>query len=211
MVPFLLLACAPDPGAGKPAAVIVAPGPEPAAPAPAPDAGDELAAPPLPGLSLAVDAAGSQIRAVGAKITATHPIDFPEFEGLVALDGDTVTAVSFAVAMASLRADPPKLAAHLKKEDFFDVDRFPTATFRSTSIAPKAGAAATHDVVGDLTVHGRTQRLAFPATITVTPEVVTAKAEFSIDRRDFGVVYPGKPDDLVKDGVLMQIELRASR
>ena len=45
---------------------------------------------------------------------------------------------------------------------------------------------------------------------TVKPLVVLEVAEFVIDRKDFGVVYPGRPDDLIKDNVRLTIELVAA-
>ena len=208
LVLALLTACAPDPGAGKPKAVVQDPPAEPLRPA-APETPAATDAGPIE--SLTVDTARSKIEALGAKITATHPIVFHQYNGKVALSGDTVSAVSFEVQMDSLESDDPKLTKHLKNEDFFDVPKFPTSTFTSASIT--AGAqepGATHTVTGDFTIHGVTKRIAFPATISVQGKEVTARAEFVINRKDFGVVYPGRPDDLVQDNVRMTIQLVAA-
>lgn len=196
-----LVACVADVGEGHVAATVEeAPAPA-AAPVEAPT-----------GTALAVDPARSSLRALGAKITATHPIDFPRFTGSVTVDGDTVTGIAFEVDMASLESDHPKLTSHLKNADFFDVGRFPKATFRSTEISAGATeAGATHTVKGDLTIRGTTKRVGFPATVTVAPGEVEARTEFVIDRKDFGVVYPGKPDDLVQDNVRMTIAFVAPR
>ena len=37
------------------------------------------------------------------------------------------------------------------------------------------------------------------------------KAEFTINRKDFGILYAGMPDDLIKDDVLLKIDLRIPR
>ncbi|MCB9689349.1 MAG: YceI family protein [Alphaproteobacteria bacterium] len=207
-----MLACAPDPGADKPKAEVVeAPAP-PAAPAPAPDPGGALTAPTITAPTvLAVDPGRSELGALGAKVTATHPIVFHDFVGAVGMDGDQVTTLSFAVDMRTLEADKPKLTGHLKNEDFFDVEKFPTATFTAVSLAPSTEAGATHQVTGDLTIHGTTKRVAFPATVAVGATEVTASTEFVIDRKDFGVVYPGKPDDLIKDNVVLKVRFTAPR
>jgi hypothetical protein len=36
------------------------------------------------------------------------------------------------------------------------------------------------------------------------------KSEFDINRKDFGIVYPGKPDDLIRDEVVIRLDLKAT-
>ncbi|MEQ1566667.1 MAG: YceI family protein [Myxococcota bacterium] len=209
MLTLMWLACAPDPGEGKPKAEVVAVDPAPvAAPAAAPQGG--LPVPAVAGTPLKLDRAKSRVDAVGAKITATHPIVFHTFDGVVGVEGDVVKGVAFAVEVASLEADKPKLTTHLKDADFLDAPTYPHATFASTEITA-GGEGGTHTVTGDLTIHGKTLRVTFPATIAVGAAEVSAKTEFTIDRQDFGVTYPGRPDDLVKDNVVLKIDLVAPR
>lgn len=212
-----LAACAQSPGEGKPKAEVsdVPAAEQPAATAMAVSGAAEAGLP-VPKIDAAtvldVDRSQSKLGALGAKITAQHPIVFHKYDGKVGIDGDRVTAVAFAADVASLESDHPKLTQHLKAEDFLDVGRFPHATFASTEV--KEGAAtegATHTVTGDLTIRGQTKRVTFPAAVQVGADRVTATSEFVIDRQDFGVTYPGKPDDLVKDEVLMQIAFVAPR
>jgi len=47
--------------------------------------------------------------------------------------------------------------------------------------------------------------------VTVSPSEVTATAEFVINRREFGIVYAGMPDNLIRDDVAMHLRLRAPR
>lgn len=207
-----MLACAPDPGAGKPKAEVVETPTQPAPAAPSPETAQELVAPAVTApVVLAVDAERSQLSALGAKVSATHPIRFHDFAGSVGMDGEVVTALSFAVDMRTLEADKPKLTSHLKNEDFFDVERFPISTFTAVSLEPSSEAGSTHRVTGDLTIHGVSRRVVFPATIAVSGDEVTANTEFVIDRRDFGVVYPGKPDDLIQDSVALEVRFTARR
>jgi len=53
--------------------------------------------------------------------------------------------------------------------------------------------------------------ISFPATIQVSPDSVSANAEFSINRKDFGINYPGKADDLIRDGVVIKLTIKAPR
>lgn len=194
-----LVACVEDVGEGKSKAVIEAP------------AGAEAqVAAPVAGKSLPIDSAKSQVGALAAKVTAKHPITFPTFTGALTVDGDALTGVSFDVETASLFADVERLTTHLRAPDFFDVATFPTATFRSTGVVV-GGEGGTHTVTGDLTIHGTTKRLSFPATVQASADSVTAKAEFVVDRRDFGMVYAGKADDLIQDNVVITVQAFASR
>ena len=159
--------------------------------------------------SLAINPSNSKIEFVGAKVTASHPGGFTDFAGKVDLaEPIEQSRISVTIQTASLFADKDKLTKHLKSPDFFDVGKFPTATFESTEIK-KEGAG--HIISGDLTLHGVTQRISFPATVTATDSKVEANAEFSINRKDFGITYPGMPDDLIRDLVVIKLSLELPR
>lgn len=206
----LLAACAADVGDGKAVATVAE---VPASTAPATPVAEGFTVPALSAAKLLdVDVAHSKLGALGAKITAQHPIVFHEFAGKVGMDGEAVTGVAFTAKIASLEADQERLTGHLKKPDFLDAAAFPYATFASTEV--KVGSdqpAFTHTVTGDLTIHGKTMRVTFPAAISVDATQVGAKTEFVINRQDFGVTYPGKPDDLVQDNVVLQVSFVAPR
>jgi polyisoprenoid-binding protein YceI len=199
----LLFACASDPGAGKPAAKIENP--------PA-QVSNRVAPTPPPGTPLTLDLPRSSVKAVGAKITGSHDISFSDYSGSITLDGEALKSLSITVQISSLKTDSEKLTNHLKSPDFFDIAIHPTATFTATSIKPGSEVAGmTHTITGDMTIRGTTKSVSFPAAVTVTPAEISAIAEFSINRQDFGVIYPGKPDDLIQDSVLLQVTLVAVR
>ncbi|MGB5368484.1 MAG: YceI family protein [Polyangiales bacterium] len=159
--------------------------------------------------SLAISPSNSKIGFVGAKVTASHVGGFTDFSGKLDV-GDPIetSTIELTIQTASLFADKEKLTKHLKSPDFFDVGKFPTATFRSTEIT-KDGAG--HKISGDLMLHGVTKRISFPATISATDSEVRANAEFSINRQDFGIAYPGMPDDLIRDLVVIKLSLNLPR
>jgi polyisoprenoid-binding protein YceI len=159
--------------------------------------------------SLAINPSNSKIEFVGAKVTASHVGGFSDFSGTVDL-GDPIetSTIDLTIQTDSLFADKEKLTKHLKSPDFFDVGKFPTATFRSAEIK-KDGAG--HTISGDLTLHGVTKRISFPATISATDSEVSANGEFSINRQDFGIAYPGMPDDLIRDLVVIKLSLKLPR
>jgi polyisoprenoid-binding protein YceI len=115
------------------------------------------------------------------------------------------------ITMNSVFTEPEKLLKHLKSDDFYDVARFPTASFVSSGVKAGAAPPATHTVSGVLTLRGASRALSFPATIQANAEAVSVKAEFAIKRKDFGIVYPGKPDDLIADDVLIRLDVNAKK
>ena len=156
---------------------------------------------------------GSKIEFEGAKITGKHQGSFAAFRGSIGLvDNDpTKSNVTAEIDILSLAVDPAKLSAHLKSADFFNAEQFPKAKFASTSLKAGGVNGATHTVTGNLELHGVSRAITFPATIKVESDQVSVDAEFAINRKDFAIVYPGKPDDLIKDEVLMKLSLRAKK
>ena len=157
--------------------------------------------------------AASKIEFVGAKVTRKHDGAFNVFSGALDLvDGDpTKSNVSVEIATASLTADDPKLTSHLKSADLLDVEKFPKATFASTAIQTGGESGATHTVTGNFSLHGVTKSITFPVKVKVAAQAVDVDAEFAINRKDFGVVYPGMPDDLIKDDVLIKLKLHGMK
>ncbi|TDI48218.1 MAG: YceI family protein [Acidobacteria bacterium] len=152
---------------------------------------------------------GSAIGFIGSKITGQHDGGFTGFEGQINLvDGDPAKSqVHISIDTTTLWADNEKLTGHLKSADFFDVANFPTATFTSTEIVAEDDG---YKVTGTLDLHGVTRTISFPAAITVSPDGVTVKAEFYIMRFDFDIVYSGKTDDLIRDEVVIKLDLAAT-
>jgi len=152
--------------------------------------------------------AESTIGFVGSKVTGSHNGGFKNFAGkLNVASGKLVGTPQIKIATGSLWTDNDRLTGHLKSPDFFDVATFPVATFTATSTEP---AGAQHNVTGNLDLHGVTKSVSFPATIQIADAAVTVKAEFAINRKDFNINYPGKPNDLIRDNVVIKLDLKAS-
>ena len=160
--------------------------------------------------TLAFSNDGSSVEWTGSKVTGSHDGGFREFAGTLNVDGGgNVSQVRLTVQTASLFADNDDLAEHLKSDDFFGVEAHPTALFETSSISAGADGDATHTVTGNLTLHGETKAIRFPATIRTEGADVRAEAEFSIDRKDYGLTYPGLPDDLIRDNVVIRFNILA--
>ena len=176
--------------------------------------------------------ADSSVGFVGSKVTGSHEGGFETVEGTITLVGGdpAQSSVDVTIDTTSVWSDNDDLTGHLMNEDFFEVETYPTSTFTSTSIvasdattADEAGdgevasddtsdEAATDDtytITGNLTLRGVTKQIAFPATIAVSEGGVHAQAEFSIKRFDFNIVYKGRADDLIRDDVLIKLDLKA--
>lgn len=165
-------------------------------------------------VKLDFDETSSKIEWVGSKVTGKHEGGFRRFRGTVSLVDGAIekSSVTVDIDIDSLYSDRDKLVAHLKSADFFEVAKFPKATFASTEVKWGGDKGATHTVTGNLTLHGVTKSITFPATIRATPGGgIDVDAEFSINRKDFGIVYAGKPDDLIRDDVLIKLTIRSQK
>jgi polyisoprenoid-binding protein YceI len=171
-----------------------------APPAEAPPAAEAPAAPAAaaeaPAGAWKMDAT-STIEWVGAKVTKDHPGGFKVLNGHASVADGKISAATVVIDLNSLFSDNEKLTGHLKDADFFDVAKFPASTFTVTSV--DAGT-----VKGNLDLHGVQKEISFPATVEVTEAGARIQAEFTLNRKDFGIAYAGKPDDLIRDEVLVK-------
>lgn len=119
---------------------------------------------------------------------------FAKVEGEVLLDTADLTksSVSVTIPVDSLRTDVPKFDEHLRSGDFFDLARFPTATFKSTTVE-RAGDNKLK-VTGDLTIHGVTKSTVLDVTVNKIGDHPMAKkpaagfdAVTTVKRSDFGM------------------------
>jgi polyisoprenoid-binding protein YceI len=121
--------------------------------------------------------------------------EIPDVTGTVTYDEGNpgATSIDVTVKLDSLTTRQDQRDAHLKSGDFFELDKFPTMTYKSTLVA-KTGDD-TFSIEGDLTLRGVTKSV--PLAAEVSDEVpspfggfkvgVTAKGV--LNREDFGIVY----------------------
>ncbi len=151
----------------------------------------------------------SKIEFTGSKVTGKHDGGFKTFTGhFTVQDGKPVgNDHKVVIDMNSTWSDADKLTEHLKNADFFDVEKFPESTFDVTTLTP--GENGNYTVAGNFTLHGVTKNISFPATVSQDGDAVKIKAEFDINRKDFDIVYTGKADDLIRDEVVIRLDLEA--
>lgn len=114
------------------------------------------------------------------------------------------STVDVTLPLSNLDTHVPALDKHLKEADFFDADKFPTITFKSTSVQSLGGKH--YKVTGDLTVHGVTKPVVLNATLNnVGPHPMTGaqsigfNATGTLKRSDFGLgAYVPKVSDEIQ-------------
>lgn len=105
-----------------------------------------------------------------------------------------------------------KLVGHLNSDDFFSVATHPTSTFVIASVTPSA-TEGEYDVKGNLTIKGITKEESIVAKIVTEGDVVTATANFNIDRTKYGVQYgssnffEGLGDKAIKDEFNLDVKV----
>ena len=154
-------------------------------------------------------------------------------EGSLSVEGGNITAGNFTMDMNTLACtdDMPEdkiayLIGHLRGEEFFLVDSFPTAKFEVTGCEAKAEGDNTHVMSGNLTIKDVTKNISFPAKVTVSENNVTASGSVTINRLDWNVMYDNDEIEMmstvegweakVKNGVVgkdveIGIEISASK
>ena len=112
-----------------------------------------------------------------------------------------------------LDADPDskaKLDGHLKAPDFLDVEKYPTASFEITGVKAVEGGDYNSEISGNLDFRGTPKNVTFKANVAVVDNIVTIKSEeFGINRKDFGITFTGGGGSIIKDEVLLQVDLTA--
>jgi polyisoprenoid-binding protein YceI len=205
----IFLAACEDPSANKPKATTT----ESTTNANAATANTGTAIAPKQGETLAINNENSKVSFVGSKVTGKHDGGFNKFTGTINLvDGKPEeSSVNVEIDVASVYTDTDALTKHLQTGDFFDVANHPKATFASTKIVSDGGGADGYTITGDLELRGIKKSVTFPATIKVGYSIVEVSSEFSINRKDFNILYAGKADDLIRDNVVMKLDLKAPR
>lgn len=133
----------------------------------------------------------TKIEWVGTKPGGQHVGSFGQFSGSFDVASGKLTVE---IQTPSLTSDNNNLTNHLKSPDFFNVRKYPKATFTATRLEAKGDGEWTHAVTGDLTLLGKKKTISFPAKV----EGKSLTSKFTIDRTHFGMNYgQGKVDNAV--------------
>jgi polyisoprenoid-binding protein YceI len=119
---------------------------------------------------------------------------FSDFDGTLMYveDRPERSTVSVVIAANSINTNNAQRDRHLRSPDFFDVQKYPYITFRSTSVR-RTGAGAVLE--GDLTMHGVTERVAIPVAVVKPPTLdawrnkrLTLEGRVHLSRKRFGIL-----------------------
>lgn len=145
---------------------------------------------------------------------------FDDFSGAITVvpGKPSESSVEFAIKTASINTANTGRDNHLRSADFFDAEKHPEITFKSTKIAPVD--ADTFNVTGIFTMHGTARELTIPVDFggTVTDARGTEKAGFSLtsklNRKDYGIVWNQTLDSgtmVLGDEVEITVNLEANK
>ena len=153
----------------------------------------------------------STIGFTGSKVTGSHEGGFKSFTGSFSLENEQLVGENnqIVIHMDSLWSDNDRLTGHLKSPDFFEVETYPESSFKLGDLL-KGPDETSYTLTGDFTLHGVTRRITFPANITQEGDNIRLKSEFVIMRKDYGIVYPGRANDLIRDEVVIRLDMIAA-
>lgn len=140
---------------------------------------------------------------------------FTDFTGTINWNKDNPSAskISFEVKTNSVNTDNTKRDDHLRGEDFFDVAKFPTMKFESTSVEHLGEERYT--VKGKLTAHGVTKTISVPVSVKGPidafnngEESIGFRTSFKINRIDYGIGagWKGGSDSVVGHDVFITVQ-----
>lgn len=146
----------------------------------------------------------------GYKITGKKQGGWAEYAGTVELTDGTIESakINMTFTMNSLFTSAKLLTETLYDEVWFNVDKFPEATFVSTQVE-KTGDDYT--VTGDLTIRGTTTNISFPAKIQIDGDQLKTQAQFKLLRSSWGMTDTGVADDLIEDEVVIEFDIVADK
>lgn len=161
-----------------------------------------------------VNAGESSIKWMGKKIGSKHEGIIQLKDGFVELQDDKIVAAKLVMDMTSITNTDldnenynQKLVGHLKSDDFFGVEAYPTASFELTESTKFTNGKAT--LSGDITIKGKTE----PISFDVQKEGDVYMANLAIDRSKFDVRYGSDSffdnlgDKAIDDNFIIDIKL----
>ncbi|MBK0383311.1 YceI family protein [Pedobacter sp. SD-b] len=144
-----------------------------------------------------VDVTKSKIEWIGKKITGQHNGEIKLANGILNANGSRLVGGIFNIDMNTItctdldQKNGAKLLGHLKSEDFFSVEKHPTANFEIITI--NQVDANKYNITGNLTIKGISDKITFPATIQQKGNVIVAVASnIKVDRTRYDVKYGSK-------------------
>lgn len=149
-----------------------------------------------------VNTQNSTIKWTGSKLSSSHDGNINIQKGVLMIDHGTLVGGQFSINMNSITCNDIKsvdkneyFVSHLKNEDFFNVEKFPSSTITIVSATKSEGNI--YKIIADLTIMGITNSVAFNADVDINGPNFLATAKIKIDRTRWGIKY--KSGNFFKD------------
>lgn len=165
-----------------------------------------------------IDKTKSEIGWSGKSITDTHTGKIQLSKAELRFENDVLIGGMFEADMKSITVtditepeENQKLVSHISDADFFEVEKYPVATFTMTAAKPLGNDA--YEVSGNMKIKDKEHPISFKTQITKTEHGKNASATVSIDRTKYGIEYgaQGKPgsekDWFILNDFLLQINI----
>ena len=114
---------------------------------------------------------------------------------------------------ADMNASPKQkkmLENHLRSDDFFNTNKFPTATFQIKSLKKLNNANYNYQVVGILTIKGISKNISFPVNVSENDCIYTlTSSQFTFNRKNYGLKYNIFEDMLISNDIQMKVTIKA--
>lgn len=132
--------------------------------------------------------AGSKVHFVIKNFGIKTGGDFTGLKGNIIFDPNNLSTADFNVSVdaSTVDTDVESRDNHLRKEEYFDVKKYPTISFKSTKVT-KTNKANYLYMFGNITIKGVTKEIKFPFTVKPENGGYLFEGEFKLNRRDFGV------------------------
>lgn len=172
-----------------------------------------------------IDTTTSKVEWKGYKVVksenTSHFGDIKFESGELTIKDGTLESGKFVVDMNSLanrditddQEKAAKLDGHLKNEDFFEVEKFPTASYEITKVSSLEEGDYNTLLEGNLTIKGITKPVQFKANVKVEDDKASIKTEpTDINREDFGVKFQMPiQNGVIKNEVTIQVSVEATQ
>lgn len=179
------------------------------------------------GDAFVADTAASRIRFVGRGVGKSHAGIFKLSSGSISVAENKITGGSFVINIKSMELEEKggaydrKLYPHLMGEDFFEAEKFNTATFEITQIEAYTASSgqsvldsANFMVSGNLTLKEVPHNISFPARIDFSDSSLKAVSNFVMNRKLWNMNYGSEKslgDKFINEKVSIQLHLEATR
>lgn len=176
---------------------------------------------------LTVNSKTSSLAWEGKKVTGSHNGDIQISSGYIDMENGLITGATVIIDMTTINTldleggSKESLDGHLKSDDFFGVETYPTAQFELTQLNPLRGeeGGANFAAMGTVTIKGKTENVSFPVKVSASPRETTISGEMVLDRSKFDVQFRSQSffdaailgDKLIYDEFTIKFELAAGK